>query len=75
MGKKYKQLGKDKKLEIAEWIVAHPDMMVKQVAYDYGTTVIMIYRIIEEYIDVRRVYTLKVSLDHSEQCPTTPDKK
>lgn len=59
--KKYKQMPHSQKLAIAKWIVAHPDLTVKQIAADLSLNRMMVYRIIYEYIEVKTVYALKAT--------------
>jgi len=59
VGRKYSHLSKERKKEIAEWIVAHPNLTIKQIAVDLSLNYMMVYRIVEEYIDIRKTYTLK----------------
>lgn len=64
--RRYKQLSKEKKLEIARWIVENPDVPVKQVAWNFLVSHMVIYRIIHEYLDIRKQYAFKRVLEPAE---------
>lgn len=54
-------LSKEKKLEIATFIVNHPDLTINRIARSYGVSYFYIWRIIEEFIDVKKTLSLKAT--------------
>ena len=57
--RRYKQVSKERKLWIAEYIVANPDVPIKQVAASHGISLMMCYRIIQEFLDIKKQYAFK----------------
>lgn len=56
---KSKKLPVAKRREVAEWVVKYPDMTIVQIAYAFGIKRQLVYKIIGEYIDVKKTLTLK----------------
>ncbi len=61
MGRKYRQLTSQQRAEIAAYMVEHPDLMVKQVAGQFGVHPSRIYRIVNDFLEVKTVYLLKAT--------------
>jgi hypothetical protein len=68
----YNQLPVEKKLAIAQWIIDHPDVQIKQIAIDNGLTYNMVWRIIKDFIDIKKVMSLKRPTEAAERPSEDP---
>lgn len=65
--RKYQQTSPEKKKEIALWIVSHPDLTIKQIAGQFDLSYVKVWRIIREYLEVKKVLVFKSTEKPPEQ--------
>lgn len=53
--------------QAVEFLVNNPNVPVKQVAAQFGMPVVAMYRAVERYLDVRKVYEFKSTEKPAEQ--------
>lgn len=53
--------------QIAQWIIDHPNLTVKQIAIDLSIHPSMVYKIIHEFLDMKVRYSFKSTEKPTEQ--------
>lgn len=64
---KSKPLPKEKRLEIASFVVKHQDLTISQIAASFGVKRQMVYKIVGEFLDVKREYAFKSLTEPAER--------